>query len=632
MLCTNDATTRVRRALLLAALPLTAVLLAVSPGTAGAQDDGDGDGFSGSFLIGLRSVDVNGADRKFREDYDLDDGPRLFEFRLDLSPAGGLAGGAADRIYIDASNLGGDPYETLAFGIERDQAYEFRYDRRVSNYFYEDIILPPELADIRGSTGGDFHHFDFERVHDRAGLDVDLTSAAKIHFGFDRFTKVGEATTTLDLQRDEFELDRVIDESLNDYHGSFEYAWDKVTLVLEERYRDYQNLVEVFVPGRSEGESPGGSILDFYFLDQPYDLTGFRHTARVIARPTPRFDLVVSASLDDAELDVEATERSAGTAFNGLPFVTDVAGRGEIQRDTEWYDIDATYRLTDRLALVAGGHRRDLDQAGELTFDVAGTGRWDIQTTGADVGLEFLVSPKLTVGGGVAVENREVDFVWTADAEVDAHSEETDREGFFANLSWRPSSAFRLTVAAEDNSFDDPFTLASPTDRRRYRVTGRYNWGNGLFVSGVYQLVDFENSNSGWTADSDRLALRLGYGHEGLDLSVGLATGEVNREIDQLVNGTILLPIDYQADTDMFDGRVRYAFDDRWALGGSFRVYDNEGSFALTHDDYRAFVEAACGAGYLVRVGYRMVDYDEDRFDFDDYDADILELAIGYGW
>jgi hypothetical protein len=246
--------------------------------------------------------------------------------------------------------------------------------------------------------------------------------------------------------------------------------------------------------------------------------------------------------------------------------------------------------------------------------------------------LEFLVSPTLTVGGGVAVENRDVDFVWTADAEVDEHSEKTDSEGFFANLSWRPSSAFRLTVAAENNSFDDPFTLASPTDRQRYRVTGRYKWGNGLFVSGVYQLVDFENDNSGWTADSDRLALRLGYGHEGLDLSVGLASGEVNREIDQLVNGTILFPIDYQADTDMFDGRVRYAFDDRWALGGSFRVYDNQGSFALTHDDYRAFVEAACGAGYLVRVGYRMVDYDEDRFDFDDYDADILELAIGYGW
>jgi len=626
----NHAPAQVRRALLLAALPLTAVLLAVSPGTARAQ--GDDDGFSGSFLIGVRSVDVNGAERKFREDLDLEDGPRLFEFRLNLAPEGGLGGGVADRVYLDASNLGGDPYETFAFGLEKRDAYDFRYDRRVSHYFYEDLILPPELANVRGSTGGDFHHFDFERVLDRAGLDLDLTSAAKLHFGFDRFTKVGTGSTTLDLSRDEFELERVFDESLSDYYGSFEYAWDKVTLVLEERYRDYTNLVEIFAPGQTEGENPGPAIIDFYFLDQPYDLTGYRHTARVIARPTPRFDLVVSASLDDAELEVDASERSAGLAFNGLPFATDVAGAGEIQRDTEWYDVDLTYRLTDRVALVAGAHRRDLDQDGELTFDVAGTGRWEIQTTGADVGLEFLVSPTLSVGGGVAVENRDVDFVWSADAEVVEEREKTDREGFFASLSWRPTSAFRLTATAEDNSFDDPFTLASPTDRRRYRVTGRYNWGNGFFASGVYQLVDFENGNSGWTADSDRLALRVGYGREGLDLSLGLATGEVNREIDQLVNGTVLFPIDYQADTDMFDGRVRYAVNDRWAFGGSFRVYDNKGSFALTHDDYRAFVEVNCPAGYLARVGYRMVDYDEDRFDFDDYDADIAEFAIGYRW
>lgn len=614
---------------LAAAATLVAALIITVPVPAAAQS---GDGFDGSLLIGFRNVDVNGAERKFREDLDLDDGPRLFEFRLDLAPEGGIGGGVADHLYLDASNLGGDPYETVAFGLGKTGAYDFTYSRRSSSYFYEDLILPAELADIRGSTGGDFHHFDFDRVHDRAGLDLDLTSDAKLHFGFDRFTKVGTGSTTLDLQRDEFELERVIDESLNDYYGSFEYAWDKVTLVLEERYRDYQNLVEIFAPGQNEGESPGGSIIDFYFLDQPYDLTGLRHTARVIARPNPRFDLVVSASLDNADLDVEATERSKGIGFNGLPFTTDVAGAGEIERDTEFYDVDLTYRFTDRLALVAGGHRRDLDQDGELTFDVEGRGRWQIQTTGADVGLEFMVSPTLTVGGGVAVENRDVDFTWNADDEVVEESETTDSQGFFASLSWRPSSAVRVTVSAEDNSFDDPFTLASPTDRQRYRVTGRYKWGNGLYVSGVYQLQDYENDNSGWSADADRLALRLGYGHEGLDLSLGYTVGEVNRDIDQIVNDSVLFPIAYQADTDMIDGRVRYAFDDRWAVGGSFRVYDNTGSFALTHDDYRAFVEAGFGDGYLVRLGYRMVDYNEDRFNFDDYDADIAELAIGYRW
>ena len=100
MLRQAHAIARVRRAVPLAATTLAAALTAVAPGLARAQD-GAGDGFSGSFLIGLRSVDVNGAERKFREDLDLDDGPRLFEFRLDLAPEGGL-GGVADRVYFDA--------------------------------------------------------------------------------------------------------------------------------------------------------------------------------------------------------------------------------------------------------------------------------------------------------------------------------------------------------------------------------------------------------------------------------------------------------------------------------------------------------------------------------------------------
>lgn len=613
-----------------AAVLLAAVALLAPPVPAAAQDDANG--FSGSFLIGVRSVDVGGAERKFREDYDLDDGPRLFDFRLDLSPAGGLAGGAADRLFIETSNLGGDPYETIAFGILKDRAYDFRYDRRSSKYFYEDVILPPELADVRGSTGGDFHHFDFTRVHDRASLDVDLTEAASIHFGLDRYTKEGEATTTLDLSRDEFELEQVIDESLNDYVGSFQYAWDKVTLVLEEQVRDYENLVEIFLPGFSLGENPTGASLDFYFLDRPYDLQGNRHTMRVLARPTPRLDLTFSAALDRTELDTEAEERSQGNAFNGAPLVTDVSGSGTIERDVDFFDLDVTYRLSNRLALIAGAHRHDLDQEGDMQFETVNESRWEIRTTGGEAGLQVLVSSELTLSGGLAIESRDVDFAWSVDGEGKEGSEQTDREGFFADLAWRPSSAFQLTVAVEDNSFDDPFTLASPTDRRRYRANARYRFGNGLFVSGVYQLQDVENDNSGWSADSDRLALRLGWSRKDLKLSLGYAVIDVERQIDQVVNDRVLFPIDYQADVDLVDGQVRWALNERWTVGGSFRIYDNAGSFALTHDDVRGWVEATWGDGYLVRASYRTVEYDEDRFNFDDYDADIAELAIGYRW
>jgi len=33
-----------------------------------------------------------------------------------------------------------------------------------------------------------------------------------------------------------------------------------------------------------------------------------------------------------------------------------------------------------------------------------------------------------------------------------------------------------------------------------------------------------------------------------------------------------------------------------------------------------------------VNVGYRYVDYEEELFGFDDYEADIVEASIGYAW
>ena len=44
------------------------------------------------------------------------------------------------------------------------------------------------------------------------------------------------------------------------------------------------------------------------------------------------------------------------------------------------------------------------------------------------------------------------------------------------------------------------------------------------------------------------------------------------------------------------------------------------------------FAETEILEDYRLRLGWRNVDYDEDTFDFDDYDAEILELGLGYRW
>lgn len=630
------------RRIAFALVPLCLLFFLAAPSPAPAEEAGT---FTGQFLIGFRTVDVGGSNTKYREDYNLDDGPRLFDLNLHLIPDGSLRS-FADRVHLDMSNLGGDPFETISLGVEKFGSYNFRFDRRESDYFYSDIILPKELAgDPAIALAGDFHTFDFRRVRDTASLDITLSSAAKLTLGFERFTRTGEGTTTLDIQRDEFELDKPIDESLNAYNVGFQYDWDRVTVVLEERIRDYENAVEIFLPGFSRGEDPlDASNLDFYFLNQPYDFTSMEHTVRVLARPNSRFNIRAAASLQDMDLNVKADERSQGTTFTGAPFSDSASGEGGVNRDIELFDLDLSYLINERISVVAGGWSKNLDQDGDFRFDGdLGLGGWEIDTQGGEVGLQVGVSSTLQVTGGVRWESRDVNQAFSEGVEEPLElgdTESTDHTGYFAAVAWHPLRACSLTLEFEDSSYDDPFTLASPTDRQRVRFTGRYTLTNGLSVSGVYLLNSYENNNSGWDSDVDQGNIRLGYNREGLSLSFGYGFIEIDRAIDQLVvtapgfGGGVELPFDiaYKADADFYDFLGRWELDHRWAVGGSARWYENDGSFGLKRTDLKAYVEAGIATHYVVRVGYRTVDYDETATNFDDYDADIAEFAIGYRW
>ncbi|MDH3255572.1 MAG: hypothetical protein OEM62_11310, partial [Acidobacteriota bacterium] len=59
---------------------------------------------------------------------------------------------------------------------------------------------------------------------------------------------------------------------------------------------------------------------------------------------------------------------------------------------------------------------------------------------------------------------------------------------------------------------------------------------------------------------------------------------------------------------------------------------ENEGSFPLQREQFRVFSEVGFGTGYVAHLGVRRIDYDEGLDDFDDYQADIAELSLGYRW
>ena len=604
-----------------------------TPGARPGPPTGGASALTGSASLGVRSVEVEGAEAKYREDLNLDDGARLFGVPLDYAPRVGET--PVDRIELDADNLGGDPFERIHLDVRRYDAYHLKLDRRRSEYFYDDTILPAALASVSGSTGGDFHTFDFERVRSTASLDIDVTPATQVSVGLERQTRTGDSTTTLSVERDEFDLEKPLDESLNVLNLGVRHAWKRVTMIVDEQVRDFENTSELFLPGASPGRNGADAAeLQFFRFDQTYDYGSRSHGVRVLAEPTARLDVNAGWRLEDLELDLRGDEHARGTSAAGLPYETQRSGPGDVDRAIEIANLGLGYAATERIRLVGELRRSTLEQNGELMMGTnVGASEWEISTDGYELGAELALSPAVTVAAGWSREARATTYGWLYDAAGAGESIGTDRAGYFARLTLDLTGGLELSASVEDNSIDDPFTLASPTSSVRYNVTARRRWSNGLSLSGSYRNTDIDNDQSNWLADTEQATLRLTYQRQRLQLSSGYTRVDIARSVEQSVAaGTriTVFVIDYTAASMFRDASAYWRLNDRFAIGGDLRSYDNHGSFKLARDDWRAVLDVRVSAEYTLQVTYRELDYVEDEYD--SYDAEILELAFGLRW
>ncbi|MEQ8860035.1 MAG: hypothetical protein RIC56_15430 [Pseudomonadales bacterium] len=625
-----------------AALVLGVAAVPVSvPGSAAAA-------VSGEVNLGWREVWIDGDRAKYRQHVNLDDGPRLLDLGFDWAadPDRQSDTLAPDRFELRLDDLGGDPYESISVRAERSGSYRARYRRNESDYFYEDVLVLPENASVEGSTGGDFRHFDFRRVRDTVSLAVDASDRLALQFDIDRYRKRGESTTVMDIEREEFELDAPLDETMESVSAGISYAWDTVSLTLTERYTRFDYGSSMFLPGLSTGSDPGAPTeLEFFFLDQPYDLRSWEHRLDLRARPSPKLDVGVSVLIGDMDLDLEAAERSQGTDFAGNPFNRNFQGDGDIDQDRLLIELSAGYRVSERVGLFGSIRVAELDQNGSSAFGsgaLSGSGAvseleavsdWKIDTSRFEAGVEFALRRGMLLAAGATVERRDVTSR-QADASVeDLADVDTDSEGYFLRWSYRPSQRIDLYAALEQDSVDDPFTLASPTDSIRYRLRGRFRWDNGFTSSVGYLRAERDNDNSGWRSDTDQLDLRIGYQGERLTVSAGVSRVELSRSVDALVLGGFtptLFAIDYGAEADFADLAVSWRVAPTLTVGASGRRYDNSGSFAVDRDDARLFLRGSLGAGYQWGLEYRRIDFAEGGIE--EFDADIVELSAGIRW
>lgn len=589
---------------------------------------------SGHIELGLREVDVQGDENKYDQYLNLDSGARLFGFNTRITPTE-PNGSVPDLIDLQIRGLGGEPYESALISVKKYGAYRFRYRRHKSDYFYEDLLIRPEDASSEGSTGGDFHHFDFERVRDAANLDIELSARTTLNIDFNRYEKTGDSTTTVDVEREEFEIEQPIDEVWRDYRIGLQHSWERATVTIGERWQRHENELSWFLPGFSSGSDPTEPTeLDFFFLDQPYDSDLREHSLGISLQPSDKLALALEVRDIDLDLDIDATESSQGIDFLNTPFTREVRGGGGIDRDTTLVEATGSYTVTERLQLGASLRNYDLDQDAIIAFDNATTtSRWAVEHLGVELSAQVFVSKALSLGVGVHRETRDTEFAEFAGDDTFLRDEDTEQQGYFVAAQYTPVEALRLSFEFRDNQIDDPYTRASATDARRYRVRARYRVNDRWSLTASHRRTDYENEDTDWESSTEQSNLRAAYTTPRFTVSAAISRIDVDHEIDQLVSGgfrTDRFDIRYASEATFLHLNAELEVNDRLRLLAGLRTYDNDGSFEVERDDAELAAVLTLPRDYSLQLSYRNVDYHEDRLE--SFAADIWELSLRLDW
>jgi len=589
--------------------------------------------FYGNLMFGYRIVDTSGADFKYKEDINLGDGARLFNFSLHFVPAEKLAK-FFDRIDMNVYNFGGDPFEAFGLSIQKYGAYKFKYDRKKSTYFYRD------LHEVGGGELFDLHTFNFDRIADSGFLKIWLGKNVDLYLNFDSYTKSGDSVTTFDINRIEFEFDKAIEEKSREVAIGVEVNLKRYSFVLEEKIQDYETSNSLFLPGFADGGAGARfpSTLNFFILNQPYDFKTYTHAFKINARPFNNLLIAGSAQLSNQDMDLTYSEDVDGVDFLGSSFTFSSSGTGSFERKIQLYDLDVSYLLFNKLAIIGAVRYHDLEQDGSLTIDsVEESTALNFDTLGIEAGAQYQFSPKIGLTLGYRHEARELDGLETVTFE-----EKTKRNGFFENLKWDFSRSFKLTLDHQRGYYNDPFTLISPTGFDRLRLTAKLR-AKKLDISSSYLLSRSESKigDDRWKSTQNRLNLRVGYKVEKVKIFAGYSLNDVEHKGDRTIAfppsfsgpaGTFDWSISYEGKSHLLDASLSFNPKEDWKIAVYANSYTNRGFWEISRTMLKAYVDHTFDNGLIAQLGYRFVDFKEKSSGFNDYKANILEISVGYRW
>jgi hypothetical protein len=464
-------------------------------------------------------------------------------------------------------------------------------------------------------------------------LKVWLCNYSHLYFSFDRYTKKGGSTTSLDISRDEFEFDRPVDESSKEIAIGLDVIFKGFSLYLEEKIQDYENDYHFFIPGYDMGENPDDMTnLNYFFFNQPYDFRSFTHSGRMTWQPFSGLLIKAAASFSTQDMRLSYSEEQGGTSYLGSPFAYSYTGEGNYEREIQLYDFDLTYLISSKVAFVGGVRYNNLDQDATLTvYDEEMAHDVDFNTLGIEAGLQYQASGDLAVTAGFRSEKRELNQM----EHGEPVTEETKRTGFFGNIKWKPAKSLSLTGDYQMGSYDDPLTDISPTDFHRARFTAKYKVKQYFFQGNVTYQLSKNDIGELFESERTQLNLRAGYYNKKVKLSLGYGLIYSKLEGDRnfvFYGQPLTWSIFTEGSTNMLDGYLYFYFNKKWTLGFYANWYKNEGYWEVERLILRPFLEIKFDGGFVGQLAYKYIDFKENIQGLNNYEANIFEISFGYRW
>ncbi len=527
--------------------------------TAAAQDvpthDWGGLDTQGSFTAGYRLDSIGGRREKFNELFDLQSGPRLFDFDLSGHAKEG-ASPFADNFSLTASGLGGDPFPSEQLTVSKAKVYDLRASFRQSYYYWDQNDNAVQPSGLHGLTTN--QNWATVRRFGSVNLLIHATNRLKFRFEYGRTSRngVNDTTRTLEyfnspsswgtfLRDNPYYVEAPLLEHSDRVSAGLDYTLGQWSFHYTLGYQTFDQSLNwnVTTPERSINIDStatkleslnSGSWNEFRNLKSPS--SEFSYNGQVNPRLSLRGSFLVFRYSGPMSMDAAfagtVRANSSGTVVN--PYNISLSTNGQVSEPD--YVVDQGFSLElKEWASLHGDYRYNrftedatflqISNDGTNTFDGTVSQQWRQGLHQADLMLELTPIPSLVIRPGIRFVKRDTTALEDGVANP-TRSERLKSVWPIGSVAYVPSRNFSIRADLQSITNNTSYTRITPHTDVSTRWVVRYRPFSQLSLEESFKIqnrtlvdADFRNNirSNAFTVSwawNDKLSTFAGFSYD----------------------------------------------------------------------------------------------------------------------